>query len=55
MTGGGAVVFAGTCPDCGKRVGQSFPYVSEFLESPEVRLFCAECAHPVLAEKLTAP
>jgi endogenous inhibitor of DNA gyrase (YacG/DUF329 family) len=55
MTGNGAVVFGGECPRCGRYATQGFPYVSEFLESPEVRLSCAECAHPVLAEKLTAP
>lgn len=47
------LVFVGECDYCGRTVGNTFPYQSQFLEQPELRLWCRECDHPTLARKQT--
>ena len=50
---GKVLVFAGHCARCDRPVGNTFRYESAFLETPDVRIACAECGHPTLCEKET--
>lgn len=46
-----AIVFAGECSECDRTVAARFPYESQFLEIPAVRIACAECGHPTFCQK----
>jgi len=47
------IPYSGHCGDCDREVSRRMPPFERFLCNAKIRLFCAECRHPILCRKET--